>query len=43
VNRFWDVFGLVVVSVIVAILARNPGAISAFFNGASKLAGTALN
>lgn len=34
--------GLVVVAGIVAVLARNPQIVANFFNGSSKLVGTAL-
>lgn len=41
-NRAWDWLGLIVIAGIVAVLARNPRIVSSFFEGASKLVGTAL-
>lgn len=41
-NRAWDWLGLVVIAGIVAVLARNPRIVTNFFEGASKLVGTAL-
>ena len=38
----WNWLGLVVIAGIVAVLARNPRIVSNFFEGASKLVGTAL-
>ncbi len=41
-NRAVDLIGLVVVAGIVAVLARNPRIVTNFFEGGSKLLGTAL-
>jgi uncharacterized membrane protein YgaE (UPF0421/DUF939 family) len=41
-NKIVDVFGLVIVAGIIAVLARRPAIVSNFFNGSSKLLGTAL-
>lgn len=38
----WNWLGLVVIAGIIAVLARNPRVVTNFFNGASKLVGTAL-
>lgn len=38
----WNWLGLIVIAGIVAVLARNPRIVSNFFEGASKLVGTAL-
>lgn len=38
----WNWLGLVVVAGIIAVLARNPRIVANFFDGASKLVGTAL-
>lgn len=38
----WNWLGLVVIAGIVAVLARNPRIVANFFEGASKLVGTAL-
>jgi hypothetical protein len=37
-----DVFSLVVIAGIIAVLANNPAVVSNFFGGGSKLLGTAL-
>jgi hypothetical protein len=42
VNRAWDVIGLVITAGIIAVLARNPRIVTNFFEGSSKLLGTAL-
>lgn len=42
-GRFWDIVALVVYSVMLAILAKNPKVITDFFSGVSGLAGTALH
>jgi uncharacterized ion transporter superfamily protein YfcC len=42
VKEAWNWLGLIVVAGIIAVLARNPAIVSNFFNGASKLLGTAL-
>lgn len=42
-NRAWDVIGLVITAGIIAVLARNPRIVSNFFEGSSKLLGTALS
>lgn len=39
---FFNWLGLIVMAGIVAVLARRPQIVSNFFNGASKLVGTAL-
>lgn len=41
-NRAFDVLGLVITAGIVAVLARNPRIVTNFFEGGSKLLGTAL-
>lgn len=41
-NRAFDVVGLVITAGIIAVLARNPRIVSNFFEGSSKLLGTAL-
>lgn len=41
-NQFWNIVALVVYSVMLAILAKNPAVITNFFKGVSGLAGTAL-
>ncbi len=41
-NRAVDLIGLVVVAGIIAVLARNPRIVTNFFEGGSKLLGTAL-
>lgn len=41
-NRAWDIAGLVITAGIVAVLARNPRIVANFFEGSSKLLGTAL-
>lgn len=38
----WNWLGLIVIAGIIAVLARNPRIVSNFFEGASKLVGTAL-
>lgn len=42
-NRAWDVAGLVITAGIIAVLARNPRIVTNFFEGSSKLLGTALS
>jgi len=37
-----DIFGLVVIAGIIAVLARRPQVVTNFFAGSSKLLGTAL-
>ena len=41
-NRAWDIMGLIVAAGIIAVLARNPRIVTNFFEGSSKLLGTAL-
>lgn len=41
-NRAFDVIGLVITAGIIAVLARNPRIVTNFFEGSSKLLGTAL-
>ncbi len=41
-NRALNILGLVVVAGIIAVLARNPRIVTNFFEGGSKLLGTAL-
>jgi hypothetical protein len=43
VGQFWNVVALVVYSVMLAILAKNPAVVKDFFGGVSGLAGTALH
>jgi hypothetical protein len=42
-GQFWNVVALVVYSVMLAILAKNPAVVKDFFSGVSGLAGTALH
>jgi hypothetical protein len=37
-----DIFGLVVIAGIIGVLAKKPQVVGTFFNGSSKLLGTAL-
>lgn len=41
-NKAWDILGLIVIAGIIAVLARNPRIVRNFFEGSSKLLGTAL-